>query len=442
MACNASKVPFLRVVAKRGYAAQASPRPLGKASEVHSAVLPNKVVVATAESSLPVTRVSVVFRAGSRNETYESTGANHIIRIAAGLTTKYRTGFSITRHLQQIGGSLTASSDRELLTYTIETTSDQQEVGLKLLQDIIQPAFKPWEISDVTPRIKTQIAAVPPQIRAVELLHKAAFRTGLGNSLYIPKHKIGKISSETLLHYVANTCTAGRCAVVGVGIDQNTLSGFAQSLELGSGSGKDAPSKYQSGEIRKEKGGDRACVAVAGEAAFANPQEALAYAVLERAMAPQPAVKWGNTNGSLAKAAASAAGSTPVGISALNATYSDGGLFGFVVSGEAGVIGKAVEAAAKVLKAGVVSADDVNRGKAILKADVLEAYGTDAGLIATLGSQAALQQSVQSVDNMLSAIDSLSQSDVQAAARKAGSSKLSVGAIGNLVNVPYASDLS
>ncbi|XP_055844314.1 cytochrome b-c1 complex subunit 2, mitochondrial [Episyrphus balteatus] len=442
MASNASKVPFLRVVAKRGFAAQACPRPLGKAADVQSNVLPNKVVVATAESSLPVTRVSVVFRAGSRNENYDSLGANHIIRIAAGLTTKYRTGFSITRNLQQIGGSLTASSDRELLTYTIETTSDKQEVGLKLLQDIIAPAFKPWEISDVAPRIRTQVAAVPPQIRAVELLHRAAFRTGLGNSLYIPKHKIGKISSETLLHFVASNCTAGRCAVVGVGIDQNTLSGFAQSLELESGGGKDSPSKYCGGEIRKEKGGDRAVVAVAGEAVFANPQEALAYAVLERALAPQPAVKWGNTNGALAKAASSAAGSTPVCISALNATYSDGGLFGFVVSADAGVAGKAVEAAARVLKAGTVSGDDVNRGKALLKADILEAYGTDAGLIATLGNQAALQQAVQSADNMLAAVDSLSQSDIQSAARKAGSSKLSIGAIGNLVNVPYASDLS
>lgn len=442
MACNASKVPFLRVVAKRGFAAQASPRPLGKASEVHSTVLPNKVVVATADSSLPVTRVSVVFRAGSRNECYESLGANHIIRIATGLSTKYRSGFSITRNLQQIGGSLTASSDRELLTYTIETTADHQELGLKLLQDIVQPAFKPWELADVTPRIRTQIAAVPPQIRAVELLHKAAFRTGLGNSLYIAKHKVGKISSETLLHFVAKNCTAGRCAVVGVGIDQNVLSGFAQSLELASGGGNDAPSKYQGGEIRKEKGGDRAVVAVAGEAVFANPQEALAYAVLERALAPQASVKYGNANGSLAKAVAAASGSTPACVSALNATYSDGGLFGFVVSAEAGVAGKAVEAAAKVLKSGSVSGEDVARGKAQLKSDVLEAYGTDAGLIATLANQAALQQSVQSADNMLAAIDSLSQSDIQAAARKAGSAKLSVGAVGNLVNVPYASDLS
>jgi len=31
---------------------------------------------------------------------------------------------------------------------------------------------------------------------------------------------------------------------------------------------------------------------------------------------------------------------------------------------------------------------------------------------------------------------------VQEAAKKAGSSKLSVGAIGNLANVPYASDLA
>lgn len=442
MAFNASKVPFLRTVAKRGYSAQASPRPLGKAAEVRSAVLPNKICVASADSALPITRISVIFRAGSRNEDHDTAGANHMIRIAAGLSTKYRTGFNITRNLQQIGGSLTASSDRELLSYTIETTSDKQETALKLLTDIVLPAFKPWEISDITPRVRTQIAAIPSEVRAVELLHKAAFRTGLGNSLYIAKHRIGKLSSETLMHYVSNNCTAENCAIVGVGIDQNTLSGFAQNLELPSGCSSKSESTYHSGEIRKERGGDRAVIAVAGEASFGNPQEALAYAVLERALAPQASVKYGKSNGSLAKSVATAADGAKVTVDALNATYSDGGLFGFIINSEANAAGRAVEAAVRVLKSGSVAADDVNRAKAMLKADILETYGTDSCLLSTMANQAAFQQSVTSVDNMLSAIDSLSPTTIQSAARKAGCSKLSMGAIGNLACVPYISDLS
>lgn len=57
-------IPILKNISifqKRGYAAQACPSPAGK-TEIKSATLPNKLVVATASSQIPVTRVSVVFR--------------------------------------------------------------------------------------------------------------------------------------------------------------------------------------------------------------------------------------------------------------------------------------------------------------------------------------------------------------------------------------------
>ena len=247
-----------------------------------------------------------------------------------------------------------------------------------------------------------------------------------------------------MLHYVANNCTAARCAVVGVGIDQNALVGFAQSLELNSG-GKSASNSanYYGGDARKDTPGNVAHVAVAGQgAALSNTKEALAFAVLQHAVGASPAVKRGAINGPFGKALSSAVGDANVSFASLNATYSDAGLFGFVVSTDAQHAGKAVEAVARVLKSGAISSDDVNRGKALLKAAVLEAYATDSSLISEMGLQAVLTQQVQSADSLVSAIDSVSLQDVQQAAKKAGSSKLSVGAVGNLAHVPYASDLA
>lgn len=443
MACNANKVPLLRVIAKRGYSASACPRPVGQVASVQSKQLDNKVVVASAEAQLPVTRVSVVFRAGARNECYDTQGASHVMRVAASLTNKNSSGFAVTRQIQQIGGSLNVTGDREVIAYTVETTANNAETGLHFLQDVIQPAFKPWEIADSTTFIKNQVAAIPPQVRAVELLHKAAFRTGLGNSVYIPKFQIGKLSSESLSHYVAENCTASRCAVVGVGIDQNALVGFAQSLELGSGAGKSSAASYYGGDARHDKPGNVTHVAVAGQGgALNNQKEALAFAILQQAVGASPVTKRGAINGPFGKALSAAVGDASVSFAALNASYSDAGLFGFVVSTNAQTAGKAVEAVARALKSGSVSGDDVNRGKVLLKAAVLDAYATDSSVLAEMGLQAVLTQHVQSADDLIAAIDAVSQQDVQAAAKKAGSSKLSVGAVGNLAHVPYASDLS
>lgn len=431
----------MRVISKRGFAAAACPRPLGQPANVECTTLPNKAVVASAESTLPLTRVSVAFRAGSRNETYDSLGAAFLLRNAAGMSTQCSTGFAICRNIEQAGGKLYATADRELVTYTVDTTADQSEVALRYLQDIIQPAFKPWELSDDVPHIKSQVSAVTSQQRAIELLHKAAFRNGLGNSVIIPKFKIGKLSSETMQHYFSNNCTAARCAIVGVGIDHNTLTGFAQSLDLSTGGGNTAAAKYYGGDCRKDRAGNYAYVAVAGVGGGLKDQkEALAFAVLQNAWGKGAGIKYGSINGALGKAFSGAV-SGSAQFSTLNLNYEDTGLFGFTLAADSESICKGIDAVVKALKSGQVSDADVKRGKALLKSSVLESYSSDRKLLGVLSKQAGITRKIDQANDVIAAIDAISTADVQAAAKKAGSSKLSIGAIGNLGNVPYSTDL-
>lgn len=50
---------------------------------------------------------------------------------------------------------------------------------------VSSPVFKPWEIEEqVSPRLATEVAGLDGPLLANELLHKAAYREGLGNSLY------------------------------------------------------------------------------------------------------------------------------------------------------------------------------------------------------------------------------------------------------------------
>ncbi|XP_017087593.2 cytochrome b-c1 complex subunit 2, mitochondrial [Drosophila bipectinata] len=439
MACNASKTSLLRSIAKRGYST--CPRPAGDVSSINVKVLENKLVVASAEATVPVTRVSLVLGAGSRNEAYDTQGASHLLRLAGGLSTQNSSAFAIARNIQQVGGTLSTWGDREVVGYTVTTTTDNAEVGLRYLQDLLQPAFKPWELTDNAKTLLNQLDAVSKEQRVVELVHKAAFRKGLGNSIYSPRFQLGKLSSESLLHYVCETFAAGRAAVVGVGIDINTLSGFAQTLQFPNGGAKPESPNWYGGDARKDTAGHQTVVAVAGQGgAASNHKEALAFAILEQAVGAGAATKRGNSAGLFGDAIANAGGSAAV--KAINASYTDAGLFGFVVSADSKNAGKAVDFLVRALKSGAVSDKDVARGKALLKARVISQYSSDSGLIKEVGRQAALTRNVLEADALLAAIDGISQSEVQAAAKKVGSSKLAVGAIGNLANVPYASDLA
>lgn len=105
-------------------------------------------------------------RAGSRNEQYENQGVSHLLRIAAGLSTRKSTSFGITRNIQQIGGSISVVSDRELVIYNLVCRRSDLDTGLRFLQDVAtEQVFKPWEVSDSLIRAKVDIASIPDQVR-------------------------------------------------------------------------------------------------------------------------------------------------------------------------------------------------------------------------------------------------------------------------------------
>lgn len=281
------------------------------------------------------------FRAGSRHESYEKQGTTHVLRIGAGLSNKNSTGFGIRVNVKATGGDLSVLSDRESIAYNVELKRDELATGLKYLQDIAtQQSFRPWEIRDATYRIKDDLARVPTIARSVDLLHQAAFYRGLGNSVFCAKRNVGKISPEDLQSYVTKNFTADRATVIGIGIDHELLVGYAKSLQLEGKSSGGAASKYDAGQLRVDKSGELATVAVATQgASLANQKEAIAFAVLRNVAASGEVVPNGSPSAALEKVV-DAALQNPYNLNALNVSYSDNGLFGFVLQANAREIGK------------------------------------------------------------------------------------------------------
>ena len=67
-----------------------------------------------------------------------------------------------------------------------------------------------------------------PTIQAVELFHQAAFRGGLGNSLYSAPAKVGshgtaQLSQFVTKHFTTNRFTTNRADLLGVGVCHSAL---------------------------------------------------------------------------------------------------------------------------------------------------------------------------------------------------------------------------
>ncbi|KYQ46670.1 Cytochrome b-c1 complex subunit 2, mitochondrial [Trachymyrmex zeteki] len=443
MACSAIRSPVLRNSTVRHYAAAAVAQCSNVATPELQLLPNNKVTVAALDNNNPVAQVSIIFRAGSRNETYDTQGTAHHIRIAAGLSTCRSTYFGITRNIQQLGGNLTATTDRESIAYTLQITRNNLDKALTFLEDVAtKQVFKPWEISDQLSRLRYELSMIPEATRIMELLHKAAYRTGLGYSLYSPKRQLGKINTETLQHFVNTWFTGSRCAVVATGVSLSDVTQFASNLKVGPGDNIVEIAKYRGGELRKERSSELSTVAVAVEAAGLNKEkDALACAVLQRAIGSGPRVKWGSSVSPLKQAVSGATSTDQFALSAFNVSYSDSGLFGLILSSVPNVAGSVTKAATEYLRSPKLSEADVVRGKTMLKAEILYAADNDAMYLENMGQQAIIKGRVYKPSDLVAEVDKITASEVKSVAGKLAGGKLSMAAIGNLCTVPYIDEL-
>ncbi|XP_063535190.1 cytochrome b-c1 complex subunit 2, mitochondrial [Cydia strobilella] len=439
MASNALKNSIIRHAGARGYAQAAQAAVRQQAATLQFGTTQNNTFVAALDNGSPVTRVTVAFKAGSRFEAPTELGLTHVLRTAAGQSTGCASGFILARKLAQHGASVTCSGDREFIYYTLETTKDNLSPALECLNNLISSQeFRPWELSDNVPRLKYDIVALAPQVRAVDLLHKAAFRRGLGNSLFISPKKIGKTSSESLQHYVASTLTPARCAVAVVGENKETATMIAQALKLNSSSdAKGEAGKYFGGELRKETGGDLVHVALGLQGAQAGTPQSLALAVAAKALGNGPVTKWGADNSVLARAIGNIG---PFAAAGFNVAYSDNGLFGAVLSVPKDEAAQAIKAVATAIRS-PVSADAVKAAKAQLKVQLLSEADDGTGLAETIAAQGLHTGSARNPAELAGAVDQVTASDVSQAVAAAAKSPLAMASVGNLAFTPYVDEL-
>jgi len=404
--------------------------------------LKNGLTLASMDNASPVVTLGVVIKAGSRNETYENAGVCHALRLAAGLATSKHSSFGICRNLQQAGAGLMCTQGREHTLYTVQATRDKADIALEYLADAVSnQAFKPWELGNTQGRMKLELGQKSPATEALELLHQAAFRSGLGNSLYTAPHKVGSHSPASLQEFVTKHFTTNRAALVGVGMSHATLNKYSSLLGLESGAGPSSASTYYGGEIRNETGGSLAYVTLAAQCAGAvNVADCVAAMLLQRVLGMGSHIKYSSGQGKLSNVVGSTT-SANCAASAIGQIYSDNGLLGAMVVAEAGAAGKAVGAVASALRDCSVTEEEVAAAKKNILMDVYSALETPLNQIEDIGTQVLLAGDVIPVEKVVDLISDVTTADVQAAAKKLSTAKLSMASVGNLSTVPFLDSL-
>ncbi|KAA0705196.1 Cytochrome b-c1 complex subunit 2, mitochondrial [Triplophysa tibetana] len=368
------------------------------AQDVQVSKLPSGLLVASQENYAPVSKIGVFVKAGSRFETAENLGVTHVLRLAANLTTKGASAFKICQGLEAVGAGLSDT----VIEYLVNVTT--------------APDFRPWELSDISPRIKIDkaVADQSPQTGVLEKLHEAAYKNALSNSLYCPDFMVGKIGVDHLQKFFANHYTSGRMALVGLG------------------------------ELRTQSGGALVHALVTCEGAVTGSAEANAFSILQRVLGAGPHVKRGSNITSKLSQGIAKATTQPFDATAFNSTYSDSGLFGVYTISQAHSAKEVINAAVAQVTAiaeGRLTADDLTAAKNQLLADYLMSLETSDGWLEEVGVQVLSSGVYSSPLSVTQSINSVTSNDVVKAAKKFVESKKTMSSYGHLANTPFLDEL-
>jgi len=385
-----------------------------------------------------VSTLAVMVKAGPIYESYDNLGVSHALRISAGLATKNATSFGIIRNIQQSGGQLNVTATREYMLYSLSCPRNLLSDTFIYFNEVVtSPAFKPWEVKNIPSRLALDVASIDIGVKATELLHKAAYRNGLGNSLYTPEFMLGKHKSNILDDFYAKTHTVTRSVLLGHGIESREMAKFSNLLNLEKGHGLSPTSKYYGGEERSGSGGNLTCVAIAGETAPSrNSKDAIAAMLLKNILGSGSNVKYGNGNGKLGKALATIDGEKAV--SGINYAYQDSSLTGAFILCDSNIAGKVVPEVVTALRSLVITPEELAAAKKSLVIEHSENKLNSLSNLEALGVQTLFGTAGEDLETLLSMT---SLSDVQAVAKRITSGKLSMAAAGNLKNVPYIDTL-
>lgn len=398
------------------------------------------------ENYAPIAQVSILFKAGTRHESYENLGVCHALRTGAALSTQNVTQFGLTRNLQQLGADMTCTTTREHVCYSLQAEREKLAKAFQFLGEAaFMQNFKRWEVKDRIPdylKLDLGRLELDNNTRVIEMLHKAAYRRTLANSLYIENNRISGINNDMMTAYAKEMFTAGDLVVSGVGVDHKDLVKLTQAMNV-TGTAKKIPEAvFYGGEQRLDIPGDFTFAALATKSSSISGKEYFATLVLQRLLGVGPSMKYSNI-GRLQNAASKAA-SSPVQVSCLNCVYSDSGLFGVQVVGKSAdipAIFKATTEQIGQVSSGSVSTEALEAAKRSVKATMWMELESNASLVQDLALQAAFRGALMEPADFGKAIDEVDASAVKNVAAQVLKGKPAFAALGDLSQVPYLDEL-
>jgi predicted Zn-dependent peptidase len=221
--------------------------------------------------SVETIAVGLYAATGSRNEPAHLNGVAHLFEHMVFKGAGGRSAREISELVEDVGGDLNASTDRELTAFYLSLLAPDLELGVKLLADIIQrPHFEPAHLELEKKVVLQELAEAQETASDIvfDLLQEAAFGgQPLGRSVLGDEQTIRAITVHDLRDWLESQYSPGSLVLVGAGkLDHERLVELAGAAFGGMPPGQaalHAPASFTGGSRFGRRKSAQAHIAVA-----------------------------------------------------------------------------------------------------------------------------------------------------------------------------------
>jgi processing peptidase subunit alpha len=421
------------------------------APKVEYSVLENGLKVASIDRQGVSASLGLFVNAGSRFEDASNFGVSHMTSLMGYKSTAHLSNLRTVKVLEHLGCNTTAkaTAGRESIAYSVDVMREFMPLAVPMLiGNVLFPRLLPWEVKAAHKGVDAarEGLAADPDATINELLHKTAYcNNSLGYSPLASSRSMPYFTPDTIRSFMLDHFAPERMVMVGVNVPHDELAkwcmrSFVDYNAIPLKDRKVAKAQYTGGSFIQESDSPFAHVAVGFESAPWG-KDAAAVNVLRTLMGGGSAVSKAPGSGITSRLGQVVAQSANIeSCSAFNTSYSDSGLFGVYTVCEPQAAGSATTAVATALKGLTnVTADEVNKAKAVLKTDLRRQLDCTHTLMQDIGTQMLLSGKYTGSAEFIQAIDSVTAESVKAAAKSVLSSKPTLVAVGDTHAVPHYS---
>lgn len=384
--------------------------------------------------------VGIWVTAGGRHERVDQNGIAHFLEHMAFKGTTTRSARDIAEAIEDVGGYINAYTSRESTAYYARVLKDDLPLALELIADIVRnPAFDPNEIELERGVILQEIgqSVDTPDDVVFDWLQEVAFpdqpigRTILGESANILRFTQADLSDFVGEHYGPDRMILAAAGAV----DHDAVMTLARDL-LGDGAPGRQPVEPAAADFH---GGERREIKELEQAHFAMAFEGPDYRDPSIHAAQIFATAFGGGMSSRLFQEIRENRGLCYAIFAQTGAYADTGLTTIYAGTSGEQIGELAQITMDELarSADDMSADEVNRARAQIRAGLLMGLESPSNRAERLARMVAIWDRVPGIEEVLERIDAVSVEDVRAhAARTAEAAGSALALYGPVAGAP------